>query len=98
MKLRPLITNLLAILGLVFISLLIYTRYSGATAKWNKATGIDVEQSFTRAYLTMPDGSVRMLNVKSWRDYENSDQLQFTTDEDITYLTHASRVILTNEK
>ena len=90
--------TMLMILGALFAVLLVYAKLSGHSHHWNKNTGVDVKQMFTVAYMTMPDGSCRKFRVKSWSDYEFSDQLQFTTEDDITYLTHASRIILTDEK
>ncbi len=93
-----LLKTLLMILGALFAVLIVYAKCTGHAHKWNKNTGLDVKQEFRTAYVTMPDGSYRKFKVKSWNDYEFSDQLQFTTENDITYLTHASRVILTDEK
>ena len=92
------VKTILMLLGILFLGLLIYTRTIGHTHHWNKNTGIDVKQEFTRAYLLLPDNTMKVLKVKSWNDYDNSDQLQITTEDDVTYLTHASRMILTDEK
>jgi len=90
--------TILMLLGAFFLLLITYSKFTGHTRHWNKNTGIDVKQEFTRAYLLLPDNSMRVLKVKSWNDYEYSDHLQFTTEDGRTYLTHASRVILTDEK
>lgn len=92
------IKTILMILGALFVCLVVYSKIVGHTHHWNKNVGVDVKQEFTRAYLILPDNTVKVFKVKSWNDYDNSDQLQFTTDRDVTYLTHASRVILTDEK
>lgn len=53
----------------------------------------DTHYTFTRAMIAMPDGSVVEGEVESWRDYEDGDQLQVTING-VTYLTHASNVVL----
>ena len=57
-----------------------------------------IKQEFTKAYLLLPDNTMKVFEVKCWNDYEFSDQLQFTTKDGTTYLTHASRIIFTDEK
>ena len=84
------IKTVLMILGALFLCLIVYSKAVGRANHWNKNVGIDVKQEFTRAYLILPDNTVRVFKVKSWNDYDN--------DCDVTYLTHASRVILTDEK
>lgn len=90
--------NILSILGIIFIFVLIFARFFSHGRSWNKDTGIDAKQSFTTAYLTMEDNKIQKFKVDTWRDFDNGDQLQFTTPEGITYLTHASRVVLTDEQ
>jgi len=98
MKTFNIIKNILAVLGVVLIGLLVYTKLNPVTQSWNKETGVDMCQEFTKAYISTLDGRIIEVPVKSWRDYEYSDQIQITTPSGTTYLTHASRLILTNEK
>lgn len=51
---------------------------------------IDTNYTFKRAYIE----GVGEIEVSTWRDYENSDQIQITGKDGITYLTHSSKVIL----
>lgn len=51
---------------------------------------IDTNYTFRRAYIE----GVGEIEVSTWRDYENSDQIQITGKDGVTYLTHSSRVIL----
>lgn len=95
---RSVLTHILAIFGLVFIGLLIYSKFSVKSKNWNKETGIDVHQEFTKAYLTDLNGKTQIFTISSWRDFDNGDQLQFTTTDGVTYLTHSSRIVLTDEK
>ena len=54
---------------------------------------IDTNYTFKRAYIE----GVGEIEVSTWRDYENSDQIQITGKDGVTYLTHSSRVILFSE-
>ena len=54
---------------------------------------IDTKYNFNAAQIKMPDGSVMAGKVESWRDFEDGDQLQITING-VTYLTHASNVVL----
>ena len=92
------VKTILMLLGVLFVGLMVYSRVAGHSNRWNRNIGVDVKQEFTRAYLLLPDNTMRVLKVKNWNDYDNSDQLQITTEDDVTYLTHASRMILTDEK
>lgn len=57
---------------------------------------IDTTWKFEKAIIFLPDGSQIEGEVKSWKDYENSDMIQVTIG-DKTYLTHSSNVILISE-
>ena len=56
----------------------------------------DTTFTFGRAMIAMPDGTTVEGKVSSWKDYENSDQIQLVINN-ITYLTHISNVVLINE-
>lgn len=70
------------------ILLLVIIVTTGCT---NKA--IDTHFAFDEAIIRLPDGAIVKGQVKSWTDFEDGDQLQVTIDG-ITYLTHASNVVL----
>ena len=38
------------------------------------------------------------INVKSWTDYQDGDQIQVTADDGTTYLVHSSNITLIKEK
>lgn len=65
------------------------------TACGNRAL-IDTNYTFNRAMIAMPDGTVVSGTVEKWRDYEDGDQLQVTIGG-VTYLTHASNVVLISD-
>ena len=63
----------------------------------NRQVGWDTTQTFTYAIIELGNGELVEGTVTSWRDFDESDVVQFTMDG-ITYLTHYSKVILTTEK
>ena len=63
----------------------------------NRQVGWDTTQTFTYAIMELGNGEVIEGTVTSWRDFEDSDVVQFTMG-DVTYLTHYSKVILTTKK
>ena len=63
----------------------------------NRQVGWDTTQTFTYAILELGNGEIVEGTVTSWRDFDESDVVQFTMNG-ITYLTHYSKVILTTEK
>jgi len=63
----------------------------------NRQVGWDTTQTFTHAILELGNGEVVEGTVTSWRDFDESDVVQFTMNG-ITYLTHYSNVILCTKK
>ncbi len=65
----------------------------------NRNIGVDWQQTFNRAYIKLGDDWQKIV-VKSWRDFDNGDEVQIVSTNDITYLTHYSNVVLyeTREK
>lgn len=57
----------------------------------------DTEYTFTKAIVTLPDGTVETYNIKSWTDYADSDMVQFKTSDGKVYLTHSSNVLLVGD-
>lgn len=56
----------------------------------------DTTRTFNRAIIELPNGYVIDGEVESWRDYENSDQIQVKI-KGTTYLVHSSDVALISE-
>jgi len=79
----------------VFISLLFVLcgfRLFGS----NRQIGFDTKQNFNEAILKVGD-TIWRFNVATWRDFEDGDEVQFTTTDGETYLTHYSNVILVSK-
>lgn len=55
---------------------------------------VDTTFAFDRAIINLTNGEVITINVKSWRDYEDGDQVQITADDGTTYLVHSSNCTL----
>lgn len=76
------------------LTALIFTA-TGCSSGYNYQV-FDTTYSFNKAQVKMPDGSVISGNVDSWRDYEDSDQLQVVIDG-VTYLSAAENIVLIAE-
>lgn len=63
----------------------------------NRQVGWDTTQTFTYAIIELGNGELVEGEVTSWRDFDESDVVQFTMNG-ITYLTHYSKVILCTSK
>ena len=57
---------------------------------------IDTTWNFNYGYIQLPTGEVVEGPVTSWCDYDDGDQLQVTING-VTYLTHASNVVLVSK-
>lgn len=68
----------------------------GASMTGCNAQLVDTTFKFDRAVISLPNGEVVEGKVDSWRDYDNSDQIQVKIDG-VTYLTHATNVVLIAE-
>lgn len=54
---------------------------------------IDTTYNFDKVEIKTPSGEIISGKVESWRDFEDGDQLQIKING-VTYLTHASNVLL----
>ncbi|MBE5796306.1 MAG: hypothetical protein E7327_02885 [Clostridiales bacterium] len=79
----------------LLVTLLLLASLLLLTACGNRAV-FDTTYTFTYAMVALPDGSYVEGPVQSWRDYDDGDQLQVTIDG-VTYLTHASNVVLMSD-
>lgn len=62
------------------------------------ATWFDTTYHFDKAWIYMPDGSVVIGEVESWKDWEDSDAIQVKIKNGGTYYTHLSNVVLMAKK
>lgn len=68
---------------------------SDGNAGYNKQI-FDLNQEFNYAIIERCDGE-QVIEIVSWKDYENSDTIQFTDKDGRVWYTHSSKVILTNK-
>lgn len=59
---------------------------------------VDIQYRFNTAMIKMPDGTTKTVSVKSWRDFNDGDQIQVTDKDGNTYLGHACNIMLFSEK
>lgn len=60
---------------------------------------IDIDWNFKRAVVRDGFGGYSgVVNIKSWRDYNQSDMVQITTDKGQVILTHSTNIILLGGK
>lgn len=59
---------------------------------------IDTTYSFDKAIIKMPDDTVKEINIKSWTDYEDGEQLQIVATNGDVYLVSSINCILVKEK
>lgn len=59
---------------------------------------VDYEYGFTHAYISYGDGTVEKIELKSWHDYEDSDQIQVTAKDGRVFLASAYNCVLVKEK
>ena len=57
---------------------------------------IDTNYTFKKAIVWLPNGEIVEGEVKSWRDYDGSDQIQVNIDDKV-YLTHSTNIVLISE-
>lgn len=57
---------------------------------------VDLTYFYERAIISLPNGEIVEGKVQSWTDFEDGDQIQVKIDG-VTYLLHASQVVLISE-
>ena len=55
---------------------------------------IDTQYSYDTAIITLHDGERIEVAIKSWRDYEDGEQLQITSTDGTVYLVSSYNCIL----
>ena len=92
---HPALVGIIAII--LILAIVIGIAYFGGNLK-NAIFGgneqvFDTKWRFEWAIVQLGNGELLEGPVSSWKDFENSDMIQFTMNG-ITYLTHSSNVIL----
>ena len=66
-------------------------------ASCGNKTILDTKYNFNYAYVKWPDGTSEKLELKSWTDYEDGEQIQITTKDNKTYLFSSYNCVLGTE-
>lgn len=78
---------------IILLILVICVLFATSACAYNRSL---VDLAYDFRYAVFNNGKV--VEIKSWRDFEDGDQLQFTSVNGITYLTHASNVVLMSDR
>ena len=57
----------------------------------------DFNYSFKTAYVKWPDGTMKVLKLKSWKDYDDGEQLQLKDTAGNVYLVSSINCVLTDK-
>lgn len=63
----------------------------------NRRIGFDTTQTFNEAVIRLGE-EVKIVNVRSWRDFDDSDVVQVEASDGSVYLTHYTNVVLIKRK
>ena len=58
---------------------------------------LDINFRFNKAMIKMPDGTCKTVKVRSWRDFQDGDQIQVTDTNGKVYLGHSCNIMLLSE-
>lgn len=54
----------------------------------------DATYTYDTAMIEMPGGEVLTVEIESWKDYEDGDQLQIKSTDGTSYLVHSSKCVM----
>ena len=55
---------------------------------------LDLKMNFTKAHVRWPDGKAEVIDIKKWKDYNDSDQIQIIDKSGKVYLFHSVNIVL----
>lgn len=58
---------------------------------------IDTTYKFDYAIVSFPDGTSKKIEIASWTDFEDGDQLQIKAKDGTVYLIHSEDCVLVRE-
>jgi len=82
---------IIVLLGLIFLGVI------GALSSCNYQMA-DFNYEFDYAYISFGDGTVKKVEIRSWRDYEDGEQIQVTDTDGNVYLVSSFNCVLVKEK
>lgn len=84
------------ILAFILAFVLVLSLAGIAWADFNMSL-FDTKYSFNYAYVGIPNGGIIKGEVKSWKDWDDSDMLQVTFVDGSTYYSHSSNILLVSK-
>lgn len=75
---------------------LIITALLALASCGNKAV-FDTEYTFDYALASFPDGRVEKIEIKTWKDFEDGDQIQIVAEDGSVYVFHSANCVLVKE-
>lgn len=54
----------------------------------------DTNYTFNTAYVRWPDGTMKSIAIKQWKDYKNGEQLQIISNDGRIYLINSVNAVL----
>ena len=82
------------ILAFILAFVLVLSLAGSAWAGGFNMSLFDTKYSFNYAYVGLPNGKTIEGEVKSWKDWDDSDMLQVTFVDGSTYYSHSSNIVL----
>lgn len=79
-----------------WIGLILVVTALGLTSCGNRDM-LDVNHTFNKAIIGLPDGENIEVKVKQWKDYTDGEQIQIITEDGTVYLTSSYNCILIKE-
>lgn len=58
---------------------------------------VDLNYTFDYAIISYGDGTTKKVEIKSWRDYEEGEQIQITAKDGTVYLVNSMNCVLVKE-
>lgn len=80
----------------IIAAVLIITALLALASCGNKAI-FDTEYTFDHAVVSFPDGRVEKIEITSWKDFEDGDQIQIAAKDGSVYVFHSVNCVLVKE-
>lgn len=84
------------IIGLILAVVLVVSLLLTLASCGNKQI-FDTTYKFDYALVQFPDGTCEKIEIKTWTDYEDGEQIQITSKDGTTYLVNSVNCILVSE-
>lgn len=79
---------------IIVLFMLIFTVFALISCNYQM---VDLNYKFDYAYISFGDGTVKKVEIASWRDYEDGEQIQITDTDGNVYLVSSFNCVLVKE-